>query len=102
MVKVFFINQLCAEIGCTTEDYNKESNSWFFTRGSASVEVFMTSYETSVKTIRTFILFVFLLLLCGSSFGQIFRFTIKPDTYRKLDGRLLLLLSNNNNAEPRF
>ncbi len=55
MVKVY-VNQLCAEIGCTPESiYNKESNSWFFSRGSASVEVFMSSYETVVKTVRTFV-----------------------------------------------
>jgi len=55
MVKVY-VNQLCAEIGCTPESiYNKETNSWFFTRGSASVEVFMSSYETVVKTVRTFV-----------------------------------------------
>lgn len=55
MVRVY-VNQLCAEIGCTPESiYSKENNSWFFTRGSASVEVFMTSYETVVKTVRTFV-----------------------------------------------
>ena len=55
MVRVY-VNQLCAEIGCTPESiYNKESNSWFFSRGSASVEVFMSSYETVVKTVRTFV-----------------------------------------------
>jgi len=55
MVRVY-INQLCAEIGCTPESiYNKESKSWFFTRGSASIEVFMSSYETVVKTVRTFV-----------------------------------------------
>lgn len=55
MVKVY-VNQLCAEIGCTPESiYSKENGSWMFTRGSASIEVFMTSYETSVKTIRTFV-----------------------------------------------
>ncbi len=55
MVRVY-INQLCAEIGCTPESiYNQSTNSWFFTRGSASVEVFMSSYETAVKTVRTFI-----------------------------------------------
>lgn len=55
MVRVY-VNQLCAEIGCTPESiYNKENNSWFFTRGSSSVEVFMTSYETVVKTVRTFV-----------------------------------------------
>lgn len=55
MVKVY-VNQLCAEIGCTPESiYSKENNSWFFTRGSSSLEVFMSSYETNVKTIRTFV-----------------------------------------------
>lgn len=55
MVKVY-VNQLCTEIGCTPESiYNKNTNSWFFTRGSASVEVFMNSYQTAVKTIRTFV-----------------------------------------------
>jgi hypothetical protein len=55
MVKVY-VNQLCLEIGCTPESiYNASSNSWFFTRGSASVEVFMSSYETAVKTVRTFV-----------------------------------------------
>lgn len=55
MVKVY-IAQLCAEAGCTPESiYSKENNSWFFTSGSASVEVFFSSYETVVKTIRTFI-----------------------------------------------
>jgi len=55
MVKVY-VNQLCAEIGCTPESiYSEKNNSWFFTRGSASVEVFMTSYVTAVKTVRTFV-----------------------------------------------
>jgi len=55
MVKVY-VNQLCAEIGCTSESiYSKENNSWFFSRGSVSIEVFLSSYETVVKTIRTFV-----------------------------------------------
>ena len=55
MVKVY-VNQLCAEIGCTPESiYSAENNSWFFSRGSASLEVFMSSYETAIKTIRTFV-----------------------------------------------
>ncbi len=55
MVKVY-VAQLCSEIGCTPESiYSQQHNSWQFGRGSASVEVFMTSYETAVKTIRTFI-----------------------------------------------
>jgi hypothetical protein len=55
MVQVY-VNQLCAEIGCTPESiYIKESNSWLFSRGSASIEVFMSSYETAVQTVRTFV-----------------------------------------------
>jgi len=55
MVKVY-VNQLCAEIGCTPESiYDTQNNSWIFSRGSASIEVFMTSYQTAVKTVRTFI-----------------------------------------------
>ena len=55
MVKVY-INQLCSEIGCTPESiYSAENNSWSFTRGSVYVEVFLSSYETNVKTVRTFI-----------------------------------------------
>lgn len=55
MVTVY-VNQLCTEIGCTPESiYNKEYNSWSFTRGSASIEVSMCSYETVVKTVRTFV-----------------------------------------------
>jgi len=55
MVKVY-INQLCTEIGCTPESiYSKENNSWSFTRGSVFIEVFMSSYETAVKTVRTFV-----------------------------------------------
>ena len=55
MVKVY-VNQLCAEIGCTPESiYNKETNAWYFTRGSASIEVFLSSYETAMKTVRTFV-----------------------------------------------
>jgi hypothetical protein len=55
MVKVY-VGQLCAEIGCTPESiYDKQGKAWIFSRGSASIEVFMTSYQTAVKTIRTFI-----------------------------------------------
>lgn len=55
MVKVY-VARLCAEAGCTPESvYNPKTGSWFFVRGSASVEVFMSSYETVYKTVRTFI-----------------------------------------------
>lgn len=51
---------------------------------------------------RTYIL-CFFLLLFSSAFTQTFRVNIKPGLHNeKLDGRLLLLLSNNSNAEPRF
>ncbi|MEO8769457.1 MAG: YbjN domain-containing protein [Ferruginibacter sp.] len=55
MVKVY-VNQLCTEIGCTPESiYSEQNKSWSFSRGSVFIEVFMTSYETAVKTIRTFV-----------------------------------------------
>ncbi|MCR8559103.1 hypothetical protein KXD93_15710 [Mucilaginibacter sp. BJC16-A38] len=47
---------------------------------------------------------IFLLLICSlSASAQTFRITIDPSLKEQvLDGRLLLLLSKNNNAEPRF
>lgn len=55
MVKVY-INQLCAEIGTTSEAiYNANDKCWYFTRGSVRIEMFMTSYETVNKQVRTFI-----------------------------------------------
>ncbi len=55
MVQVY-INQLCTEIGCTPESiYSKENNCWMFSRGSAFIEVFLSSYETAQNTTRTFV-----------------------------------------------
>lgn len=55
MVNVF-ISQICTEIGCTPESiYSKENNSWVFSRGSINIEVLMTSYQTAVNTVRTFL-----------------------------------------------
>lgn len=55
MVKVY-INQLCAEIGVDPKVvYNAQSQAWYFTRGSSVLEVYMKSYETARKTIRTFV-----------------------------------------------
>jgi hypothetical protein len=55
MVRVY-VQQLCKEIGVAEETiYNKEKKAWYFTKGSVSIEVFMTSYETVRKTIRTFL-----------------------------------------------
>lgn len=55
MIKVY-VAQLCNEIGCTPESiYNEQTKAWYFTRGSASIEVFFSSYETASQTVRTFI-----------------------------------------------
>ncbi|MEP6675529.1 MAG: YbjN domain-containing protein [Ferruginibacter sp.] len=55
MVKVY-VEQLCTEIGTTgAAIYNANTKAWYFTRGSAKLEVFLTSYETVTKTIRTFV-----------------------------------------------
>ncbi len=55
MIKVY-INQLCTQIGTSPEAvYSAEFNSWNFSKGAHNIEVFFTSYETSVKTVRTFI-----------------------------------------------
>lgn len=44
------------KIGITEESiYNQECKAWYFTKGQISIEVFMTSYETVHKTIRTFL-----------------------------------------------
>ena len=46
---------------------------------------------------------LFLLLISGSAYAQTFRITIDPALNQPvLDGRLMLLLSKNNRAEPRF
>lgn len=55
MIRVY-VQQLCKEIGITEESiYNKDRKAWYFTKGQISIEVFMTSYETVRKTIRTFL-----------------------------------------------
>lgn len=55
MVKVY-VDQLCAEIGTTADNiYNPQNKAWYFNRGSTTLEVFMTSYETANQTVRTFI-----------------------------------------------
>jgi hypothetical protein len=55
MIRVY-VQQLCKEIGINEETiYNKERKAWYFSKGQLSIEVFMTSYETVRKTVRTFI-----------------------------------------------
>lgn len=55
MVKVY-IQQLCKEIGVKPEDiYSAKTDSWYFTKGSAKLEVCFVSYNTVYNTVRTFI-----------------------------------------------
>lgn len=55
MIRVY-VQQLCKEIGINEEIiYNKERKAWYFSKGQLRIEVFMTSYETVRKTVRTFI-----------------------------------------------
>jgi hypothetical protein len=51
-----YIDQLCQQIGTTADKiYNPKTGAWYFTRGSSTIEVFLTSYETAQKSTRTFI-----------------------------------------------
>ncbi len=51
-----YIAQLCQQLGTTVERiYNPQSKSWFFSRGSATIEVFLTSYSTGNGGSRTFV-----------------------------------------------
>lgn len=51
-----YINHLCHEAGTTADAiYNPKTGAWYFARGSSTIEVFLTSYETDQKTVRTFI-----------------------------------------------
>jgi len=51
-----YVAQLCISIGTTEEKiYNAENKAWYFVRGSANIEVFLTSYTTKDNLIRTFI-----------------------------------------------
>jgi hypothetical protein len=73
MVKVY-VSQLCAEIGTTAENiYNPQSKAWYFNRGSTTIEVFLNSYETVNKQVRTFI----------RCFAPIY--TLPNDPQKKLD-----------------
>ena len=55
MVRVY-VQQLCKEISVSEESiYNAQNKAWYFTKGSITIEVFMKSYETVRKTIRTFV-----------------------------------------------
>lgn len=50
-----YINRLCNEIGTTADAiYNAKTGAWYFSRGSSTIEVFLTTYDMQ-DTVRTFI-----------------------------------------------
>jgi hypothetical protein len=51
-----YISRMCTEMGTSAEKiFNPKTNAWYFSRGSSTIEVFLTSYETANKSLRTFI-----------------------------------------------
>ena len=51
-----YIGRLCKSIGTTADAvYNAKTQAWYFSRGSSTIEVFLTMVETDQKTERTFI-----------------------------------------------
>ena len=51
-----YINRLCVEAGADPQKiYSPQNNAWYFARGSSTLEVFFTSYETADKTERIFL-----------------------------------------------
>lgn len=51
-----YINRFCGEAGTDPEKiYSHEQDAWFFEKGSSTLELFLTSFETSEKVVRTFI-----------------------------------------------
>jgi hypothetical protein len=69
-----YIDRLCRETGTTADAvYNPKTGAWYFARGSSTIEVFLTSYETEQGSIRTFI----------RCFAPLH--VIPPDTVDKLD-----------------
>lgn len=51
-----YINRLCQEAGADPQKaYSPQNDTWYFARGSSTLEVFFTSYETEDKSQRTFL-----------------------------------------------
>ncbi|MGK2861976.1 MAG: YbjN domain-containing protein [Chitinophagaceae bacterium] len=51
-----YISRLCRDIGTTADAiYNEKTSAWYFTRGSSTIEVFLTTIETGSNIKRTFI-----------------------------------------------
>ena len=51
-----YINRLCVEAGADPQKiFSPQNNAWYFARGSSTLEVFFTAYETADKTERVFL-----------------------------------------------
>ena len=51
-----YIDRLCREIGTTANAiYNPKTGAWYFARGSSTIEVFLTAYETEHGSVRMFL-----------------------------------------------
>ena len=51
-----YIERLCKDIGTTSHQiYNSKTSAWYFSRGSSTIEVFLTSKEEDDGSSRTFI-----------------------------------------------
>lgn len=51
-----YIDRLCKEIGTTSHQvYNSKTSAWYFSRGSSTIEVFLTNKEEADGSNRTFI-----------------------------------------------
>lgn len=53
---VVYIHRLCAEIGINADDvYNPQTGAWYFSQGSATIEVFLTTQKNVQHQPQTFI-----------------------------------------------
>jgi len=51
-----YIHRLCKEIGTSADAiYNQNTCAWYFSRGSSTIEVFLTNVDGNEETTRTFI-----------------------------------------------
>ena len=51
-----YINRLCQEAGADPQKaYSPQNDAWYFEKGSSTLEVFFTSYETADNSQRTFL-----------------------------------------------
>ena len=84
MAKVY-VQQLALEAGTTADAvYNKQNDAWYFTKGSVTVEVFFSSYNTVRNTIRTF-------LRC---FAPVYSLPQQPEMQAAINKRILEMNGN--------